>query len=152
MRRRPKGGILMKTSKQNLCLAFFLTLLIIPRVSAAFQHRPIIQPTLLTLEGTILPPTDQGGHYVLEFQTQNTTIRFNVTDIQIRGISEWNNGWMLLNRLAPKSIRLVGRKEMLDTLTQPEAVGKGLIIYGELYNGNTFHIEGIEDQSTIPAP
>jgi hypothetical protein len=89
----------------------------------------------ITLAGTVMSPDDRTDMKTFELWVPEEKWLFRVTDVTATGPGV-TNGWMLLNRVAPRRIKLVGNEETLRPLHQSEVVGKTLRLRGTLYMMN----------------
>jgi hypothetical protein len=89
----------------------------------------------ITLAGTVMSPDDRTDMKTFELWVPEEKWFFRVTDVTATGPGV-TNGWMLLNRVSPRRIKLVGNEETLRPLHQSEVVGKTLRLTGTLYMMN----------------
>jgi len=97
------------------------------------------------LAGTVMHPDDRTDMKTFEFWIPERKWLFRVTDVTVTGPGT-TNGWMVLNRVTPRRVRLVGNEETLKPLHQSEVVGKTFRLQGTLYMMNkTLKLSLIEE-------
>lgn len=129
-----------KSERRFFSIALALVFLS-PHLSLAFAQVSgiprIKPPPLVRIIGAFAPVDDTQRSNLQTLSVQVKAQKWKMRIREIKALTATNtSGWGLLKNLFPPHLRLVGPKELLAPLQQPDIAGKPFILEGRLYVGD----------------
>ena len=102
----------------------------------------------VTLTGVVLPAQDRAspGAYTLHFQDQTWNFRVSNVVVPEGSSSSSVSGWAILNDIGRQRLRLMGNRDIIETLNQSGLECKQVNIRGTLYvSSGALALASVED-------